>query len=155
MYKRLALIILCVLMLLCLAACGENSNDSTENTPVNTEQSQPANSSLNIQPRSAVFETENIVRITFYSRYGDGTACEVPQEHMAEITNWLASFTIGEEAPEIPSPGTNTYRVEIEYADGTIAESGLDTTVAGDIVYKIQCAPEPDCYAEIIASVRG
>lgn len=148
MVKKAVTIILCILMLLCLAACGENSTGSTSHEP---DQTQPTTVNSEVQPGTAVFETQNIVRITFYGYYGSGTGSEVPEEDMEAITTWLASFTIGEKAPDLLAPGTNTYHVKIEYADGTVAESGLDVTTVDRVSYQISSGPQPECFAEIIA----
>ena len=148
MVKKAVTIILCILMLLCLAACGENSTGSTSHEP---DQTQPTTVNSEVQPGTAVFETQNIVRITFYGYYGSGTGSEVPEEDMEAITTWLASFTIGGKAPDLLAPGTNTYHVKIEYADGTVAESGLNVTTVDGVRYQISSSPQPECFAEIIA----
>lgn len=148
MIKKAVTISLCILMLLILAACGENSTGRSSHEP---DQTQPTTVHSGVQPGTAVFETENIVRITFYGYYGSGTGSEVPEEDMEAITTWLASFTIGEKAPDLPAPGTNTYHVKIEYADGTVAESGLDVTTVDGVRYQISSGPQPECFAEIIA----
>ena len=148
MVKKAVTIILCILMLLCLAACGENSTGSTSHEP---DQTQPTTVNSEVQPGTAVFETQNIVRITFYGAYSGDTGSEVPEEDMEAITTWLASFAIGEKAPDLLAPGTNTYHVKIEYADGTVAESGLDVTTVDGVRYQISSGPQPECFAEIIA----
>lgn len=148
MVKKAVTIILCILMLLCLAACGEHSTGNTSHEP---DQTQPETVNSEVQPGTAVFETENIVRITFYGAYSGDTGSEVPVKDMEAITTWLASFTIGEKAPDLLAPGTNTYHVKIEYADGTVAESGLDVTTVDGVRYQISSGPQPECFAEIIA----
>ena len=109
MLKKAPTIILCILMLLCLAACGENSTGSSSHEP---DQTQPETVNSEVQPGTAVFETENIVRITFYGAYSGDTGSEVPVKDMEAITTWRASFTIGEKAPDLLAPGTNTYHVK-------------------------------------------
>lgn len=148
MFKKAVTIILCILMLLILVACGENSTGNTSDDP---HQTQPTTVNSEVQPGAAVFETQNIVRITFYGYYGGGTGSEVPAEDMEAISTWLASFAIGEKAPDLLAPGTNTYHVKIEYADGTVVESGLDTTTVDGVSYQISSDPQPECFAEIIA----
>ena len=98
-----------------------------------------------------VFDTKNIARITFYAYYGYGKGSDVPAENMAEIKNWLSTFTVGEKAEGMLSPGTNTYYVEIEYLDGTIVKQGLDTVSVDGVRYYLKHADAPDCFSEIIS----
>ena len=104
-----------------------------------------------IVPDLSAFQTENVTRVTFYGYYGNGTASDVPAENMAEILQWLDSFAIGEKADDILPPGTNTYLVEIVYADGTVVKNGLSTISIDGTVYYMTSAAQPDCFAEIIA----
>lgn len=105
------------------------------------------------KPVEAVFNTRNIVRITFYAYYGGGKGSDVPAENMAEIINWLNSFAVGEKAPEVLPPGTGTWQVEIEYADGTIVKRSLDTiTIDGDIYY-LHSDPQPEILKRIMSMV--
>ena len=103
----------------------------------------------------AAFDTENITRITFYGYYGAGSASDVPAEHMAEITTWLKSFTIGKEPTdrELP-PGTNTYYIEIEYSDGTCLRSGLDVMLIDGTRHLLNKDRLPDCFREIISKSK-
>lgn len=123
MTKRLLTVILCLAALLYLPACDRNIN----------------------QP---VFDTQNIAKISFSAYYGERY---VPNEYMEEITDWLASFVIAERIPRWKpnAPGTNTWRVKIEYTDGTIIEKGLDVVAVGGNAYRVECDPEPACLAEI------
>lgn len=102
---------------------------------------------------NTVFDTENIARITFYAYYGHGKGSDVPAENMAEITNWLSTFTVdkNKKLEDIVPPGTNTYRVEIEYIDGTIVKQGLDTISVDGVTYYLKHADAPDCFSEIIS----
>ena len=100
---------------------------------------------------NTVFDTENIARITFYAYYGYGKGSDVPAENMAEITKWLGTFNVGKKAEGTPPPGTNTYRVEIEYIDGTIVKQGLDTVSVDGVTYYLNHADAPDCFSEIIS----
>ena len=97
-----------------------------------------------VEGPKAVFRTEDIIRITFYAYYGDGTGSDVPTENMSVITAWLGSFTVGEKAPDLLPPGTNTYFVEIEYADGTVVKEGLDVIVIDDTLYLLDNDTYPD-----------
>lgn len=102
---------------------------------------------------NTVFDTENIARITFYAYYGHGKGSDVPAENMAEITNWLSTFTVdkNKKLEDIVPPGTNTCRVEIEYIDGTIVKQGLDTVSVDGVTYYLNHADAPDCFSEIIS----
>lgn len=98
-----------------------------------------------------VFNTQNIVSILFYGYYGGGKGSAVPAEHMAEITKWLASFTVGEQSPELLPPGTNTYYIEIAYADGTVIKQGLDIAEVDGIAYYTVHAQTPECFWDILS----
>lgn len=100
-----------------------------------------------------VFNTENIVGILFYGYYGGGTGSAVPAEHMAEITKWLSSFTVGEPVPELLPPGTNTYFIEIAYADGTVIKQGLDVAEVDGVEYYTVHGQAPECYWDILSRV--
>lgn len=138
MTKRTLTAILCVILLFCFVACGEDGGTKTYDTLFDTYPS--------------VFVTENITCITFYAYYGNGKGSEVPSEHMTEIINWLDSFTIDSVATdEDVLDGTNTRHVEIEYANGTIIKEGLDLIVVDGTSYSIKGDKAPDCFAEIIS----
>lgn len=107
------------------------------------DDSQPA------EPVDAVFNTKNIVRITFYAYYGGGKGRDVSAENMAEIINWLNSFTVGEKAPDILPPGTGTRQVEIEYADGTVVKRSLDTITIDGVIYYLDSDPWPEILAPV------
>lgn len=107
------------------------------------DDSQPA------EPVDAVFNTKNIVRITFYAYYGGGKGSDVSAENMAEIINWLNSFTVGEKAPDILPPGTGTRQVEIEYADGTVIKRSLDTITIDGVIYYLDSDPWPEILAPV------
>lgn len=100
-----------------------------------------------------VFDTENIARITFYAYYGHGKGSDVPAENMAEITNWLSTFTVdkNKKLEDIVPPGTNTHYVEIEYLDGTVVKQSLDTISVDGVRYYLKHADAPDCFSEIIS----
>ena len=105
-----------------------------------------------LDPPTAVFNTNNIKSITFYAYYGGGNGSKVPDENMEEIIQWLQSFALGEKVEdEMLPPGTNTYHVEIEYEDGTVVKEGLDAVnVDGDLYYVKRDQP-PACFYEIIS----
>ena len=72
---------------------------------------------------------------------------------MAEITNWLSTFTVdkNKKLEDIVPPGTNTHYVEIEYLDGTVVKQGLDTISVDGVTYYLNHADAPDCFSEIIS----
>ena len=127
--KKILSVFLCGIMLLCFTACGKNTNNQA----------------------TAIFNTKDIKRITFFAYYGNGKGSDVPAEHLDEFITWLDSFMIDKEAPELLPPGTNTINVEIEYFDGTIVKRGLDTATVDGITYYIKGDTAPECYGEIVS----
>ena len=149
--KRFASFILCGMLLLCFAACGENAESNTPSTET-LPQKTTSTSVQNDVPTEPIFRTENVVRITLYAYYGQGTGSVVPSENMAEIKQWLGEMTIDREATDNDVlAGTNTYYVEIEYADGTIIKEGLDVVIVNGTRYLLKKEKYPACFEEIIA----
>ncbi|MBE6977294.1 MAG: hypothetical protein E7438_01440 [Ruminococcaceae bacterium] len=105
------------------------------------------------KPGDAVFNTENIVRITFYAYCGQGKGSDVPAENMEEIINWLNSFTVGVKGPDVLPPGSGTYQVEIEYADGTVIKRSLDTITINGVIYYLKAEQHPEILEEIFSKV--
>lgn len=97
-----------------------------------------------------VFETENIMHITFYKARTGDHAYEVPSENMEEITAWLGTFTIGPKLIGEQPAGLNSTSVKIEYEDGTVLETCLDTETIADVIYYTECGERPECYYEIL-----
>jgi len=132
---------------------AENTVDMIP-TPVPKEtEGQTEKTEGQTEKTESVFQTDNAVRITFYGYYGGGKGSDVPVDNMVEIINWLSSFSLGEKAPEILPPGTNTYYVEIEYSDGTVVKNGLDTIVIAGVAYQLESDQKPLCYKEIISKI--
>jgi hypothetical protein len=100
---------------------------------------------------TSVFKTDNVSRITFYAYSGSGKGSDVPPEHMAEIADWLDSFTISHMALGLLPPGTNTVYVEIEYADGTVIKHGLDTAEIAGITFYTNSDEAPDSFQELLS----
>ena len=100
-----------------------------------------------------VFATENISGITFYtSLKGDYLEeIEVPDEYMEEIVSWLGSFRIGTKAGDTLIPGTNSVELRIEYADGTVVESGISAALVDGAFYYLDCENAPQCYLELVS----
>lgn len=100
-----------------------------------------------------VFRTDNITRIAFSINYGYGDECEVPQQYMTEIVNWLGTFTVGEKISEdIPiAPGTGFYYVHIVYSDGTEVKNNLSTINIDGTSYYMSSAETPECFMEILS----
>ena len=95
-----------------------------------------------------VFVTENISRLSFM--VGPGDEIVVPQEDAAEIAQWLATFRLGEKAPEALPPGSNSVRVKIEYHDGNSVENGLSTYQVDGVHYYLTSDAAPACYLELL-----
>ena len=142
--KKVLSVFLCGIMLLCFVACDKNIVSNTQPTE-STGQTDANNQA------TAIFNTKNIKRITFFAYYGSGKGSDVPGEHLDEFITWLDSFVIDKEVPELLPPGTNTIKVEIEYFDGTIVKKGLDTTTVDGITYYIKGDTAPECYEEIVS----
>ena len=126
--KKLTALFLALVCMLALAGCL--TTDELYGTPV--------------------FETEEIVRITFYKAPTGNQGYEVPSEHMEEITAWLGSFTIGAKLVGEQPAGLNYETVKIEYADGSIVETGLDVEVIDGVTYYTERGETPECYNEIL-----
>ena len=138
MIKKILSLLLCVIMLLCFAACDENTANESYDTL--------------FAAYPAVFVTKNITSITFYAYYGEGKGSKVPTENMTEIINWLDSFMIDREATdEDVLDGTNTCYVKIEYSDGTIINEGLDIIIIDGTRYLLKKEPYPSCFENIIS----
>lgn len=150
--KRVLIFMLTIFMMLCLVSCAEdnplNTGNDTQPATGSSEESDNAT-----KERVAVFDTENIKRITLITKYGYGEKHDVPVEDMAEMTAWLDTFTLGEILrDDIPvAPGNNTVFVEIEYADGTVIKNGLDTINVDGVRYYMESDPYPECYCELLS----
>ena len=144
--KKIFVAFICVIILLCLAACGEDADNNAQPTESTSEKETDGQA-------SGVFNTESIKRITFYAYYGYGSGSDVPAEHLDEISAWLASFDIDtdREVPDVIPPGTNSIHVEIEYSDGNIVKQGMDTATVGGATYYISGNAAPECYYEIMS----
>ena len=165
MKKNTALLLAVILVSGLFVSCGiinpEESNTTKEtNTEQTTTQAEETTTKAeettkgaeeNDVPDVAVFDTENIQRITFYAYYGDR---EVPAENMAEIIAWLETFTIDQKAPDLLAPGTNTWHVNIEYSDCRIVDRGLNVVSVDGVLYEVKSAKEPKCFENIISKTN-
>ena len=120
--KKLMAFVLAGVCVLGLVACSDHSIDT----------------------QKPVFETENIQSITLFCVPNHTDGIEVPGEYMEEMTAWIGTFTLDKEAGERLDPGTNTISFRLEYSDGTIVESGVNTTTIDGVTYymKQERAPE-------------
>ncbi|MBQ9938312.1 MAG: hypothetical protein IJO96_02140 [Oscillospiraceae bacterium] len=124
--KKLTALILVLVCMFGLAGCS----------PKNTEKGK------------AVFETENIESVTFYS-IAPKEEIKVPEKHLAEIAEWLGTFKIAEKAGDILPPGADSKFVTIEYSDGTVVYSSLSTITVDGTVYLTEHEREPECYFDL------
>ena len=166
MGSSFAALIISMLMLLCSFTVYKGSEvkkeDITDNTHISETEStseketEGAAEKEEDQPlvqTGPVFNTENITRISF-DVDGPWSRGDVPPEHMEEIINWLGTFRIEKVFDEeFPPPGTNALRVEIEYADGTVIDAGVDVMVINGTPYYLKSDKEPDCVMEIISKL--
>ena len=100
---------------------------------------------------TAIFDTENIARITVFSFYGHGVGADVPAENMEEIIAWLATFKVGSKmySETIPDKA-NTIFVEIEYNDGTVVKKGIEAIEIDGYGYYLEYAMAPDCFNDLL-----
>lgn len=103
----------------------------------------------NTHKEKTVFDTENIKSVTFFTPNAKNGLL-VPEEDLAEIVDWLGSFTVGEKADKTLKPGSNSITVRIEYTDGNTIECGLSTTDVENTTYYMDYANAPECYTELI-----
>ena len=122
--KKYIPLMLTLVCMLALAGCSSNSVDTTE----------------------PIFETTGIAGITFFCVPNHTDGVEVPAGNLDEISAWIGTFTIDKEAGDILDPGTNTFSFQIEYKDGTIVESGLNTTTINEFSYCLKYENPPECF---------
>jgi len=164
MLKRLSIIIACIFILLAFSACERDDSEDISTTGADTTNVSAEDSTADADTTDSsekaellpdetgrVFSTENVVRITLLGPYSRGEKrFDVSKEYMPAIKAWLDSFTVGEKAPEFPPPGTNSYYVEIEYADATVIKNGLDLIKIDGVSYVLNSDSKPDCFYKII-----
>ena len=80
-----------------LLSCNHVS-PNTEGTELPVNETTPDNTKNTIILPKAIFNTNNIKRITFYSYYGQGNGSDVPDKNMTEIIEWLGTFSIDKKA---------------------------------------------------------
>lgn len=127
--KKIISFVLVLFCLLGFVGCSKNSIDSAK----------------------PVFETDNISKITLFAVPNHTGGVVVPSEYMDEITAWIGTFTVDKEAGDILDPGTNTFSFRLEYSDGTIVESGVNTTTIDGITYYMQQERTPECFDSLFA----
>jgi len=94
-------------------------------------------------------DTDNIVAVNLYSKYGTELAATVPDGLLNDYKRWLATFTIGEPLTDIPVPGTNTHMIEVIFANGEKYMFGTDMiTIAGKSYY-LEFDIRPDSYWDL------
>ena len=159
MKQLFATILAAVLLLSCATGChpdpgialpGATTPTIVTEPTIDTPPTTLPQETFGPQPDGGIFNLDNVVRITFFSYYGQGPGRDVPAEHMQEIIDWLATFTMGGAAPEILPPGTNTVYMEIEYGYGAVFRTGMDAVDFAGTIYYINGSDAPACYQEII-----
>ncbi len=73
---------------------------------------------------------------------------------MDDITTWIGTFTIDKKAGDLLDPGTNTFSFRIEYSDGTIIESGVNTTTIDGVTYYMKHEKAPECYDALFSDIE-
>lgn len=128
MKKMIASFFVFIVLLGCIG-CSKNSIDTT--TPI--------------------FKTEGISRIILFAVPNHTDGIVVPSEYMDEITAWIGTFTVDKESGDILEPGANTFSFRLEYADGTIVESGVNTTTIDGVTYYMKQERTPECFDALFA----
>ena len=163
MMKKLLTILFCTILLLSVVACRSSDGSLAlpqSTTPSAAQTTEPTKETLpqetfGPQADGGVFKLDNIVRITFYSHYGEGTGVQVPAENMQEIIAWLDTYTLGEPAEHPLPPGTDWVYVEIEYSYGAVFKTGMKTVDFAGTQYYIHGGEAPACYTEMINSITA
>lgn len=96
----------------------------------------------------AVFNTDGITGITFFSANPDESPAMVPAAYMDEIKAWLDLFRRGEpvDAARGAAPGADSISVQIEYSDGTIMKNSLGTINIDGTQYYLLSPQKPACW---------
>ena len=127
--KKIISFVLVLTCLFGLVGCSNNSIDTTK----------------------PIFETDNISKITLFAVPNHADGVVVPSEYMDEITAWIGTFTVDKEAGDVLDPGTDTFSFRLEYSDGTIVESGVNTTTIDGITYYTKQEQTPECFNTLFA----
>lgn len=107
-----------------------------------------------IDTATPVFKTQNIKSITLFWLPVNSDGIKVPSEHMADITAWIGTFTVGEKIKGAPC-GINMISFRIEYSDGTVAVNGIDTITLNGVVYSLRKGQKPKCFNALFALNRS
>ena len=108
-------------------------------------------SSGEIDTTAPVFEIECIRSITLFCIPNHTDGVEVPGEYMETITAWIATFTLDKKAGEMLDPCTDTISFRLEYDDGTVVESGVNTTTVDGVTYLMKQDRAPECFDALFA----
>ena len=98
-----------------------------------------------------VFDTEKeITGIEFYTTVNLRGTVVVPEEYLAEITEWLGTFKITEKNTRGTwAPGTGSTDVTIYYADGTTHSGSISNTTIDGVGYYIDGDNAPDFWPDL------
>jgi len=99
-----------------------------------------------------VFDTEkDITGIEFYTTVNLRGTVVVPEEYIAEITEWLETFKITEKNTRGTwPPGTGSTDVTIYYADGTTYSGSISTINIDGSWYYIDCDDAPEIWVSLM-----
>ena len=98
-----------------------------------------------------IFKTEDIVSVTFYHDSSGDKPYPVPEEDLPEIVAWLGTFRTAQKVrffngyPELAA-GTNSFWVEITYADGQVLKTVMDTATVEGVLYHTTDAGTPESF---------
>ena len=105
-----------------------------------------------VDTETPVFTTEGITAVAFITYPTSPEGIPVSEQYLAAITEWLGTFRLESRVKDdVLPPGSNSIRVRIQYADGTVVENGLSTMKLNGVHYFLQHADAPACYSEILS----
>lgn len=99
-----------------------------------------------------VFDVEKeITGIEFYSTVNLRGTVVVPEEYLAEITEWLGTFRITEKnTRDTWAPGTGSTEVTIYYADGTTHSGSISNISIDGSGYYIDGDNAPEIWLSLM-----